>query len=271
MFSKHYVALTKEALFTKEMLGLGATQIRKANYAAKGIYFQAFSGLATGLERLGKLCLLIDYYADHDGAFPNTAYMKHEIGHDILLISRKLSLIRERRALKGRFLSELSDPIHQSILLTLSHFAKGDRYSNIDLLVGSPNQSDPILEWNKSVDTPLFVAQVSDKAKDRIRKSAQEVGELMAGHVIVLHTSETGESISDITVASELTGVFESVAPFRQLFVLQIIRQWVDTLCSLQYIAMGLEKDDVPYFSEIFAGFRAEDSFMRTRKTWPGV
>lgn len=133
MFSKHYIALTSEALFTKEMLGLGATEIRKANYAAKGIYFQAFTGLATGLERLGKLCLLIGYYADHNGTFPDEPYMRREIGHDILLISHKLALIRDRRALKGRFLFDLSSSIHHSISLTLSHFAKGDRYSNIDL------------------------------------------------------------------------------------------------------------------------------------------
>lgn len=270
MFSKHYVALTREALFTKEMLGLGATEIRKANYAAKGVYFQAFTGLATGLERLGKLCLLIDYYVAHNGSFPDETYLKRQIGHDIVLISRQLALIRERRKLSGRFLYELSDPVHEAILLTLSHFAKGDRYSNIDLLVGSTRQSDPILEWNRSVDKPLFAAHVSEKAKQRIRKDAQLVHELMDGHAFVMHVSETGELIDDIALASELTGVFESVAPLRQLFVLQLIRQWVDTLCSLQHIAMSSEQNDIPYFSEILAGFRAEDSFMKTRKTWPG-
>jgi len=270
LFSPTFVALMKEALFTKEMLGLGATQIRKANYAAKGVYFQAFTGLTTGLERLGKLCLLVDYYADHNGTFPDTSYVRHEIGHDILLISSKLKGIRQRRALKGRFLLELSDPIHQAILSTLSRFAKGDRYSNIDLLVGSSHQSDPICQWNKTVDLPLYEAHVSAKSKQRIRNNAQQVGDLMAGHATVLHTSECSELIDDVARASELTGVFESVAPYRQLFVLQIIRQWVDLLCSLQHIAMDPNESDIPYFSEIFAGFRAEDAFIRTRKTWPG-
>ena len=32
------------------MLGAGATEIRKANYAKKGVYFQSFTNLATGLE-----------------------------------------------------------------------------------------------------------------------------------------------------------------------------------------------------------------------------
>ena len=38
-----YDALTKEAQFTCEILCAGITQIRKANYAGRGIYFQAFT------------------------------------------------------------------------------------------------------------------------------------------------------------------------------------------------------------------------------------
>jgi hypothetical protein len=57
IFNEAFKALLKEARFTKEMLGSGATQIRKANYATKGVYFQAFTNLSTGLERIGKLCL----------------------------------------------------------------------------------------------------------------------------------------------------------------------------------------------------------------------
>jgi hypothetical protein len=70
MFSTQFQALLKEAQFTKEMLGTGATQIRNANYATRGVYFQAFTSLSTGLERLGKLCILLDYFIEH-GKFPD--------------------------------------------------------------------------------------------------------------------------------------------------------------------------------------------------------
>ncbi len=53
MFSESFIALLKEAHFTKEMLGSGATQIRNANYATKGIYFQAFTSLSTGPSESG--------------------------------------------------------------------------------------------------------------------------------------------------------------------------------------------------------------------------
>jgi hypothetical protein len=53
MISETFEALSKEAHFTREMLGAGATQIRSANYASKGVYFQAFTSLSTGLSALG--------------------------------------------------------------------------------------------------------------------------------------------------------------------------------------------------------------------------
>jgi len=39
VFNDVFRALLKEAQFTKEMLGSGATQIRKANYAKKGVLY----------------------------------------------------------------------------------------------------------------------------------------------------------------------------------------------------------------------------------------
>ena len=57
-----FQAFLNEAVFTKEIISSLVTQIRKADYAQKGFYFQSFTSLATGLERIGKLCLLLNYY-----------------------------------------------------------------------------------------------------------------------------------------------------------------------------------------------------------------
>lgn len=100
--------LIKEAQFTNEMLGEGATQIRRANYAAKGIYFQAFTALSTGLERIGKLCLMIDYYIKSGGNFPYLAYLKNQIGHKIDLIYRKSQLVVRERSLSFQIRSSKS-------------------------------------------------------------------------------------------------------------------------------------------------------------------
>src|SRR5437016_14025778 len=126
MLGEKFEALSKEAQFTKEMLGWGATQIRKANYASKGVYFQAFTSLSTGLERIGKICLMVDYYIDHEGTFPDYKYMKTEICHDILRIYAESVSMIARRSISMSFLQDLSNPVHQAILSVLSEFARGD-------------------------------------------------------------------------------------------------------------------------------------------------
>src|SRR5438874_12547315 len=104
MLTKTFNALNKEAQFTKEMLGSGATQIRNANYASKGVYFQAFTSLSTGLERIGKLCLMLDHYVSHGRQFPDANYMKDEVGHNLTVIYNLSKKIISQRSVSMKFL-----------------------------------------------------------------------------------------------------------------------------------------------------------------------
>lgn len=263
-----FLALLKEAQFTKEILGSGATQIRLANYASKGVYFQAFTSLSTGLERIGKLCLMVDHYIQTGGSFPDFHYFKNEIGHKLVLLYERSQGVITRRSISLRFLPNLSDPIHSAMVKVLHDFAEGDRYSNVNLLVGSHRTGDPVAAWFNEVDLPLFSARVTKRKKQTIARNASAVARLMGAHASVLHTSETGTEITDLEEASNRTGMFEAVAPYRQLYVLQIIRYWVELLSALEHEAHGLGKEDIPFFGELFSAFCNEDSYIRTRKTW---
>jgi hypothetical protein len=262
-----FEALAKEAQFTREMLGSGATQIRRANYAQKGVYFQAFTSLSTGLERLGKLCLMLDYYIDNEGTFPNIKYLKNEIGHNILLLYKKCLAVAEKRSITFHFPTDLSGKIYQDILSVLSEFAIGDRYSNINILL-SQESADPVASWFKNVDLSIFENKISEKKKRKIADNADIINHFMSSLTLVRHTSETGSEITDVREASFRTGLQEAVAPYRQLYMLQIIRFWVELIDSLQYSAMELDKQDIPFFSEIFAPFFNPDSYFKSRKTW---
>jgi hypothetical protein len=266
--SATFNALNEEAAFTWEMLGSGATQIRRANYASKGLYFQAFTSLSTGLERIGKLCLMLDHYIDHNGQFPDLSYMKNQIGHDITAIYQQSKPIITKYPISMRFLQNLDDPIRQAILSVLSEFALGDRYSNIDLLVGGARRSDPIASWFRQVDQPLYQTRVPQRKKETIQRSAAAVGSLFGEYASVLHRSEMGDEITDLENASHMTGVYEAVAPYRQLYVVQVIRFWAELLCSLQHEAMKTGSQDIPFFNETFALFCNDDSYIRTRKMW---
>jgi hypothetical protein len=271
IFSPTFNALVKEAQFTKEMLGSGATQIRDANYATKGIYFQSFTSLSTGLERIGKLCLMLNYYIETQGEFPNFKYMKNVIGHKISLIYQKSVSIINDRSISLNYLKNLDGTIHQNILMVLSDFAEGDRYSNINLLVGSTRQSDPIASWFETVDQVIFQSCVSAKKKATIADNARVVNQVIGSFSSVLHSSEAGTEITDVQEASYRTGMWSAVAPYRQLFVLQIIRFWAELVWSLQHKAMAIGKEEIPFLSEIFAPFYNDDSYFRTRKTWDEI
>src|SRR5262249_39820413 len=150
-----------------------------------------------------------------------------------------------------------SRPIHIAIVRLLSDFAEGDRYSNINFLVGATRQADPMAAWFTQVDLPLLESDVSEKRKLRIVGNARTIAQLASSVTHVLHTSETGSEITDVGEASYRTGVVAAVAPYRQLCVLQIIRFWSDLVSELGHLAQALGREDIPYFAELFGAFRS--------------
>ena len=267
-FNSTFTALLKEAQFTKEILGAGATEIRRANYATKGKYFQAFTSLATGLERIGKLCLMLDHYVKTGGTFPDLKYLKNEIGHNLALLQQRAEHVIAER---GMDIAVPSDPLHHAIIELLSTFAQGDRYSNINMLVSSNRQSDPIADWYTRVDMPLFDRHVTEKKKVKIKENARVIALQMDGSADVLNWAEEGSEITKVEEASYRTGVYEAVALYRQLYVLQIIRFWANFLVDLQGASQGIGKQEIPYFNELFNPYRNKDSILRGRKTWDSV
>lgn len=268
ILSENFNALLKEAQFTLEMLGSGATQIRRVNHTAKGTYFQALTSLSTGIERIGKLCLILNHYIETAGQFPSYDQMKNEIGHDIEKIYKRSQEIIEDQAISLEHLPDLDGPVHQAILRSLGNFAKGDRYSNINLLTGSKQARDPIADWFNGVDTKIYDTLVSGEKKNKIVHQARVINALIGDISYVLQTSETRDEINDLETASRVAGASAAIAPYRQLNVLQVIRYWTELLRRLQYIAQSLPDSDIPHFGEIFARFGNDDSFLRTRKTW---
>lgn len=259
--------LLNEAQFTYEILASGITQLGKVNYAKKGIYFTSFISISTGLERIGKICLILDYCLKNDGNFPDEDYLKKEIGHDLEKLYVKSQEILINNKFKLNHFQELDEQIHKDILSIISRFAKGDRYSNINYLVNNNTQSDPIKEWNKKIDQVVFLQRVSKQKKEKILMNSKMIGQLLNPYSIVRFHSENGADINNVEESSYATGVSSAVSKYRQLYVLHIIRYWVELLSELQFKALK-EGLDVPHFSEIFAIFYNDDSYFLKRKTF---
>jgi len=270
MLTDIFNALIKEAQFTKEMLGAGATQIRRANYASKGVYFQAFTSLSTGIERIGKLCLILDHFINHEGKFPDDNDMR-AMGHKIGKIYTKSQSVIVDNSIAMKYLSNLNAPIHQAILKVLDEFATGDRYSNINLIVNAERQGDPIASWSQKVNELIYSMYIPEKKRNKIHEDAAKLQK--AYHIVyIMFSSETNEPINNIEELSYQHAMFETISPYRQFYVLQTIRYWVELLVGLQYKAMSTDTHyDIPYFDEIFLCFNVRDQWLKRRKKWDNL
>lgn len=91
----------------------------------KGRTINLYISLTVGIERISKLCLLLDYYIENNGEFPNNKFLK-KIGHDINKLHTKSIDIKEKHSFQFQFLDNLNE-IHISILDILSSFATNNR------------------------------------------------------------------------------------------------------------------------------------------------
>ena len=215
-----FQALLDEATFTREILGSGVTQLGKANYARKGLYFESFTSISTGLERIGKLCLMLDHYINNDGVFPESDDLKKSIGHDLAKLYSKSQVIIKSNSLNLK----LDDVLHEKIIKILTEFSKGDRYSNIDSLTSCSTLTDPIRKWNQEIDAVIYENRVLTKKKKSIEENAKLIDTLISTYTMIRHTSESREDLTTVESASLLTGKTEAISKYRQQYVLQIIR-----------------------------------------------
>lgn len=259
--NKKWLALSNEVAFARSTLGLGVTQIQYANYAELGIYWQSFTNLSVGLERLAKLVILLDYL-HCNGDYPDFQTLR-SYGHDLnklYAISKKIIL---NHNIKFDFIDNLDSEIHINILTILSNFAKGDRYANLDFLTGM-NDKNPVSDWSLKVDNWIWENKISEKTKDRIIANAS-LWRIIPSSCLFI--TEVNEIIRSSEKASILTGKWQAVTPYRKLYLVQIIRYWVEILLWLQNSChqQGIE---VPYFSEDFPLFLQKDDYIKRRKNW---
>lgn len=268
-YNKTFSALLEEAQFTKEILAIGVTQLYKANYAAKGIYYQSFTCLSTGIERLEKLCLILDYYIQNQGTLPSEKYIR-DYGHRISHLYSVCCEIAKSKKITFRFRYKMDENIRQAIIDLLGSFAESSgRYSNVNILLGKESKStDCIEQWFHNVDIPLYNKHVSKKKKAGIEYRASVIGNILNQFTVTLFTTEDNNELTNAVEGSRRTGIWEAVAPYRQLYMLQIIRYLTELLTELGYKAMAIQSADIPHFGEIFGLFYNDNAYFRSRKTW---
>lgn len=268
MITDQWKALATECSFIEDLLDTGATQIRRANYSRRGLYFQAFTNLSIGIERVGKVCLLVDSALSNKGFFSDAEKLKKNIGHDILKLYRIAKDIVLRNKIEFKFLDNLDSELHQNILKCLNQFSKGDRYYNIDLLVDQTNALSPIRIWRESVDNLIWKNYISNRRKKGIKDRAMIIDTIMGDLAVVRHIKDDDTFLNSVGSSSEETGFYEAVAPIRQLMVLQIIRYWHEIISGLNHQNLSGRKLEIPYLSDYLSAYYNGDKYLKSKKRW---
>lgn len=271
-FSETFIAFKNEAVFTNELLSIGVTQLYKANYSRKGVYFQSFVCLSTGIERLEKLCIILAHCISNQGVLPTEKEIK-AYGHNIKHLFDVCKKEAEKNNISFEFSCNIDDEIYTKIIEILNEFASSKgRYANINEITGSNiDRIDCVKRWYNEIDMQLYKNNVTDYKKNKIEANATIIGDVLNQFSNVMYLNENRECVQDAILASRMTGIWEAVAPYRQLYVLQIIRYLTELIMGLGYLCMKIRPNDIPHFGEIFGLFYNSDTYFKSRKTWDNL
>lgn len=258
-----------ESTFTGELLCDGLTALGKVQFPSKSELFHAFTSLSLGLERLGKMIIIIDYLIEN-GTLPQAGYLKC-IGHNLEKISKRVILLKRKYDFNLNYLQDLDSSIHQEIIRELSDFGTGDRYSNLNTLLGQPTQ-DPIQRWYKNVESQIYKTKISRRKRLQIEEKSRLLAEMMDPNSMTAFVSIDNQIDNSLEKLLIMQLASESIRPFRQLYVFQVVRLFVEILCKIQAKYCERSQDDIditlPYFSEIFVVFNNEDGYIKLRRSW---
>ena len=257
-------AISQEAHLSRALLGAGTTSMRLSSSGDPGRMYEAFFGLAHGIERIGKLILVADHYA-RTGVFMAPGEVER-YRHDLKRLVRAVEGVATAN---GLTLDDApsTDAGSKAVVRFLTKFAETDRYFNLNRLAqgDSVTIDDPIARW---------VSLVRAEAPPRRRSPARERQEAMnlslARHLdenvplaILDFTSLSGAALNSYEAMTAQTQLDERLAVEGMLLAIRPIRFLSRTIATFDY-ARGL-----PVFTEFFDDWMMPDSHLRRRRRFP--
>jgi hypothetical protein len=261
---KAFAALLREGSLAGYMVTTGVNLLHESATSPTGVFSAALFNLSVGIERLGKLVVVLDCL-ETGGAFLTDGELKHRYGHDIDSLFKAAADIVTKRQLKFEFGGVPDDPIHQGILRVLTGFATTTRYYNLNFLgsKGKTAHSSPEEAWAQLVAEPILARHYSKKQQKRDVSDALNVTKSLSGVMIVNKFTREGEHLTTVYDAYIYGAKAGVIFDFAQFYTLQIIRFFVQMLAELEG---GDER--VPFFSEVLRVYYNNDDLLRETKHW---
>jgi len=230
LYSPESIALTREAAIASQSISAGLTSLRKANYAATGLYSHAFFSVTIGLERLLKIIFLLDVAIQTGGAYPTDQDLRTRFGHDIRKLFSFAREIHARLPNEGSRFPLNPGGLEDDIIEFFSKFAVSSRYYNLNFLTGRINktqQVDPIAEWYKKIGSRILMLHYSEAQRQRNIQSAIIIEHMLGSFTAVLHTTEEGSPLTDVKSASLRTGENKIIQKYGTFYCAKIVRFYI--------------------------------------------
>ena len=232
------------------------------------MYYEAFFNLATGLERLCKIVIIVDYAIDHNGEFPTDSGLK-KFGHNIKELVYETKRIRAKHPYNGTLAQFPNDEVIAKVIIFLSEFASSTRYYNLDFLQNrSRARHDPIHSWHDIVSSEVLRKHYTERMSENHCATAKDVGEELEPNVAVYLAVEDGSMITNVTSMLVHNKKTEVVQRWAQFYILRLARFLSMLILDLENESHRRNFKSVPYLSEFLWPFRVPDGDFMRRKTW---
>ena len=158
-------AIVFEVQESIKLLKKGLCEIQKLSLN-NDFYTPVFMLLSSGLERLFKIMLCLNF-TDKNNRFPNSDEIwKNKNGHDLLFLKSEVGKICkpiDRQFTATDYYVITEEESITKICEILSDYGKKGRYFNIDAILGNEQPFEPYVQWQRLVEAPIGIEMYGEE------------------------------------------------------------------------------------------------------------
>lgn len=259
--------MAQEGHLASTSLLAGFESLAKADYDKPGTVYSMLFQLATGLERIMKIAIILDHKARNDLTNPSDRQLR-QLGHSITDLYVTLRNKAKTCLIKNGWFE--ADTKHGELLAALSEFARASRYYNIDQLVAGRDDPDPLSRWF-AVHMQIAHAAVSNNRLASIMQQAQDRCETLGLFGWEMGPKGQYDLTVDVMYQLEVARVSRGHCIWAVIEILKPIYDLIDGLTDEVHqleLQKGIKEPTVPYMTEFFPFCLTDKDTAVRRKAW---
>lgn len=265
--SQQFRLLSQEGHLASRAFLSGFQEMASIDYDRPGTVYSTLFQLSMALERLMKIVIILDHMEHHNFSAPTDKELR-KLGHSLTALYSAAETVGGRiGVIEGWF---RTPAIQTEILSTLSEFAKGSRYFNINQLVNGAGNIDPLTRWF-SVHLKLAKASLSYKRRERMMARSRAHCEAFGRLGWEWGPKGQYDLTVDVTYQLEMARVTRGHVVWSIIEILKPIYLVIEALEGALHkveLAKGITPPVVPHMTEFFPFVMTDRTTAIRSKRW---